>query len=275
MSQESNKAVPEIKDPFDTKSLLQEVVKKLSSQALLFSLAVIVILVVAWMMFDAKGIPIVIAILFVFLVATAAYLFSEEKNKRLEALATPALQAVPKSQATAAVSPVATEMAAAGGFDLSVWVEGTGPHAASRDIAVLPGGGAFRLGDKIHVCFKSSRRCYLTLLNIGTSGKLTVLYPNGLHQDNLIQPNRLYRIPGDEYGFEYVLQGPAGSEKLIAIATEEKVPVLDEALAQNGGLFRTVEGAAVARDIAIAEKRVASVPSSHRAQASYDFQVLS
>ncbi|OFZ70672.1 MAG: hypothetical protein A2Z01_06320 [Betaproteobacteria bacterium RBG_16_58_11] len=275
MSQESNKAVPEIKDPFDTKSLLQEVVKKLSSQALLFSLAVIVILVVAWMLFDAKGIPIVIAILFVFLVATAAYLFSEEKNKRLEALATPALQAVPKSPATAAVSPVAAEMAATGGFDLSVWVEGAGAHAASRDIAVLPGGGAFRLGDKIHVCFKSSRRCYLTLLNIGTSGKLTVLYPNGLHQDNLIQANRLYRIPGDEYGFEYVLQGPAGSEKLIAIATEEKVPVLDEALAQNGGLFRTVEGAAVARDIAIAEKRAASVPSGHRAQASYDFQVLS
>ncbi|MBI5752246.1 MAG: DUF4384 domain-containing protein [Hydrogenophilales bacterium] len=275
MSQESNKTVPEIKDPFDTKSLLQEVVKKLSSQALLFSLAVIVILVVAWMLFDAKGIPIVIAILFVFLVATAAYLFAEEKHKRLEAHATPAQQAVPESPATAAVSPVAAAMAAAGGFDLSVWVEGAGAHAASRDIAVLPGGGAFRLGDKIHVCFKSSRRCYLTLLNVGTSGKLTVLYPNGLHQDNLIQPNRLYRIPGDEYGFEYVLQGPAGSEKLIAFATEEKVPVLDEALAQNGGLFRTVEGAAVARDIAIAEKRAASVPSGQRAQASYDFQVLS
>src|SRR4030065_2188468 len=121
MSQESNKAVPEIKDPFDTKSLLQEVVKNLSSQPLLFSLAVIVILVVAWMLFDAKGIPIVIAILFVFLVATAAYLFSEEKNKRLEALATPGLQAVPKSPATAAVSPVAAGMAATRRFALSGW----------------------------------------------------------------------------------------------------------------------------------------------------------
>jgi hypothetical protein len=53
----------------------------------------------------------------------------------------------------------------------------------------------YKVGDEILVKVKASRNCYLTLLNIGTGGKKTVLFPNKSHSDNAIAANTWYEIP--------------------------------------------------------------------------------
>src|SRR5919106_457451 len=98
----------------------------------------------------------------------------------------------------------------AGEFSVRVWTTPADqPVANSRDIRVVPTNKdtRYRIGDKISVRFQSTRDCYLTLMNIGTSGKLIILFPNALHRDNRISANQVYEIPGHEYDFEYQLQG--------------------------------------------------------------------
>jgi hypothetical protein len=111
------------------------------------------------------------------------------------------------------------------------------------------------------------------LLNIGTSGKLTILFPNKLYQSNRISPDRLYAIPGPEYPFEYQLTGPSGTERLKGIATLFDVPLLPSDFDPGGGFFKTVSASAAPRDIAIVEKRAGGIPEQEIAIAESSFEV--
>lgn len=79
-----NPKITALDDPFGTKELIQLVAKKPSSQVLLFALAMVVILVAAGWLFKDAAPPILIAILVaivaVFIVGTAGYLFGERKK---------------------------------------------------------------------------------------------------------------------------------------------------------------------------------------------------
>jgi hypothetical protein len=111
-------------------------------------------------------------------------------------------------------------------------------------------------------------------MNIGTSGKLIILFPNALHRDNRISANQVYEIPGHEYDFEYQLQGPPGIERLKAIATLEKVDLLEVQLASDGSLFLTEAPAAAARDIAVMKRAVDEISSQQWAEDTWEFQVV-
>jgi len=134
-------------------------------------------------------------------------------------------------------------------------------------------GAAYPVGTRIVVLFRANRDCYLTLLNIGTSGKLTILFPNAMHSANRILANRLYEIPGPDDGFEYELTGPRGTETLKAIATLDDVPLLESQFATDGSLFRTVPATAAARDIAVIRKNVETIPASRSSEAQWHFTV--
>lgn len=155
-------------------------------------------------------------------------------------------------------------------FRLELWTaqQDAGPATG----AASP--GTYAIGTRIVVHFRATRECYVTLLNVGTSGRLTVLFPNALHPDDHILPGRTYDIPGPGDGFEYEISGPAGTETLKAVATLEKVPLLDTQFAQDGSLFRTVSATAAARDIAIVQKRAATLDRANVAECECRFQVV-
>lgn len=259
-------------DLFGNKELLQLVVKKLSSQALLFSLAIVVVLVTSYVissqLFNKPGYPIIAAILFVFLVATFGYLFVEQKRKAEQG------DEATMSQLLGEKLNVIRNSAEA--FSVQVWTTPAAETAAvSRDIKVVPSGkrAEYRIGDKVRVHFRANRDGYLTLLNVGTSGKLTILFPNMLHRDNFVYANKEYEIPSQEYGFEYELQGPPGVEKLKAIVTMQKVELLESQFAPDGSLFRTVMPTAAARDIGIIKKQVEAIPANAWAEGTCEFYV--
>ena len=248
-------------DPLGTRAILLEIVKKLSSQALLFGLAVIVILVGAWYLFGAAGLPIILAILAVFLVVLFAYLFAEEKRK-----------------ATAgALAWVGSERAdaPAGDLTLELWTEpAAAPRAGSRDVGVVPkSGAAYRVGDAIGVGFRASRDCYLTLLNLGTSGGLTILFPNAHQRENFVRSGDPYHIPAADSGFEFRLQGPPGTERLKAVATLSKVLLLESHFAPDGAIFDTRPASATPRDIAVVQRRVERLQPQAWAEATTEFTV--
>ncbi len=81
-------------------------------------------------------------------------------------------------------------------------------------------------GDPIEFSFRTDRDCYLTLLDVATEGVIRVIFPNKYHLDNYIQAGRTYNIPGN-YGFEMRVTGPAGIERVKAIATGRKMDVFE------------------------------------------------
>ncbi|MFQ5672496.1 MAG: DUF4384 domain-containing protein [Nitrospinales bacterium] len=88
-------------------------------------------------------------------------------------------------------------------FNVKVWVDQTD----------------YRIGDTITFNIKSDRDCYLTLLDIGADGNITVIFPNKYRRDNFVEAGIVYQIPSPGYGFRFDVQGPPGLERIKAVAT--------------------------------------------------------
>jgi hypothetical protein len=164
------------------------------------------------------------------------------------------------------------EVSAPAAFAVEVW---TAPQGAAYAQAGAPSAQPqYTVGTLIVVRFRATRDCYVTLLNVGTSGKLTVLFPNALHPDDRILAGQCYEVPGPGDDFVYEITGPRGVELLKAVATLEKVPLLESQFAPDGSLFRTVSPTAAARDIAVIKKRAAALDHSMIRECEHRFAVV-
>lgn len=85
----------------------------------------------------------------------------------------------------------------------------------------------FQVGDSIVFNFRSERDCYLNIVDINSSGEMTLLFPNRFHQDNFIRSGRTYRIPDETYGFCLEVQPPVGRERIYAIASYHPIDIFD------------------------------------------------
>ena len=76
--------------------------------------------------------------------------------------------------------------------------------------------------ERVEVTVQPTRDCYIYLLNIGTSGAITVIFPNAFEPDNFVKARQKFVIPStDEYVFE--VAGPQGQEAVKAIAIMDKI----------------------------------------------------
>jgi hypothetical protein len=105
---------------------------------------------------------------------------------------------------------------------------------------------SYRPGDTIEFSFKTDRDCYLTLIDVATEGVIRVIFPNKYSPDNFVQAGRTYNIPGD-YNFRMKITGPAGMEKVKAIATTKPMSVFE--MDFSGGDYFFFEGKAGSRVI--------------------------
>lgn len=95
------------------------------------------------------------------------------------------------------------------------------------------------VGDTVRFRVTSPHDGYLILIDIDAAGRLTQIYPNRFSDaqvgHRLLHPNRPVTVPDDYYGFVMRASEPAGKGTLLAIVTEDNVP-LDELLARNRDL---------------------------------------
>ncbi len=106
------------------------------------------------------------------------------------------------------------------------------PQAASKAGSVEPlkvevwtEKAEYKPGEKFRVNVKANQDCHLTLIDVGTSGSVNVIFPNHQAPDNTVKANVTYTIPDLSAGFEFEVSGPAGKEIVRAIASHE--PVVD------------------------------------------------
>ncbi len=57
------------------------------------------------------------------------------------------------------------------------------------------------------------------MLNIGTSGRTTVLFPNAIQRESRVRAGQTLTLGGPGAGYSIVPQGPAGVELVQVIAT--------------------------------------------------------
>lgn len=124
------------------------------------------------------------------------------------------------------------------------------PKNAAFDVKVWTNKKEYEIGDKIVFYVKAERDSYVTLFDITPGGDATVIFPNAFHRNNFIRAGQTYQIPAPEYGFEFHISGPAGLERVKAIATLEPGLPVDLNLKQGFHTFQrgTTQGT---RDISV------------------------
>ena len=272
MDENTDQGNSNLSNQFGAKDILLAVVGKLSSQLLLFSIAIVVLIVSSYIFIGSEALVPTFAILLVFIMGAFGYLFIEQQQKLQKGDS----KAINTLLGTKIKKIVQNNISASdNSLQVELWVEKLSKeNNTSRDVSVqTKSGESFQIGEKINIKFKSSKDCYLTLLNVGTSGKLTILYPNNLHKDNFIEGNKLYEIPKEEYKFEYQLEGPPGTEKLKAIVTESKIDLMESQFSSDGSIFKTVSTNAAARDITTIEKKVEEIPQDKWNETYFEFNV--
>jgi hypothetical protein len=159
--------------------------------------------------------------------------------------------------AVAASSPVALAQSAR---DLSVeqnqaYQAGQSKPGSLQIVTLLDRSDAtYATGETVRLAIKSNEEAYVSVFNIGPTGKVTQLFPNAFQTDNHVKAGEQVDIPSLASGAQFKVTGPTGGELIKVIATSKPVTLIPDTQFQIGtGIFRTLEGGvdALKRDLEV------------------------
>lgn len=83
---------------------------------------------------------------------------------------------------------------------------------------------AFKIGEKMRVNFTVDKPMFVRILVINSNGEISTLFPNVYQNDNYCKPGRTYQIPPKGAEFTLDIDGPAGTDRIRAVASQNPVP---------------------------------------------------
>ena len=108
--------------------------------------------------------------------------------------------------------------------------------------------GKVALGDEVTFKFSSNRDAHVTTVDIGSSGKVHVIFPNKWHKSDKVVKDRIYWIPDKESHYAFKIKGPVGVNYVKAIGTLKPSKYFGkEALLDAEGPFAEVKDPANTR----------------------------
>jgi hypothetical protein len=116
---------------------------------------------------------------------------------------------------------------------------------------------SYRVGESIRFYFMTSRDAYLTLINLGTSGRSTIIFPNAYSQGNFVRGGVTYSVPGPTDGFRFRIEAPPGLEIIRVIASDIPWSPSFQVAPPAGTVFRSLdpaEGRTLTRDIGVMQQ---------------------
>ncbi len=120
------------------------------------------------------------------------------------------------------------------------------------NLSVVEPKPSFQIGDTVSFQFSAEQDCYLTLIDIGTSGKVTKMFPNKMNESNKVEAGKTYTIPAADSGFIFKVEGPDGIEYVKAIATLEPLKTINKAeTAAKGNFSELLDPVKVFKDIGL------------------------
>lgn len=82
----------------------------------------------------------------------------------------------------------------------------------------------YKIGDKLQINFSVNEPMYVRMVVINSKGSIDTLFPNTYQNDNYCKPGVTYSIPSAGADFSLDIEGPAGTDKIRAIASNKPIP---------------------------------------------------
>jgi uncharacterized protein DUF4384 len=79
----------------------------------------------------------------------------------------------------------------------------------------------YAVGQQLRIFVRSRQTSYITVLNVGTSGRVAVLFPNFHQRDMQVRAGRTVSIPARSANWKIDVVGPPGVEVIKVIASKE------------------------------------------------------
>lgn len=92
----------------------------------------------------------------------------------------------------------------------------------------------FNIDDQLVISFTVDKPMFVRLVTVNSEGKVANLFPNPFQPDNYVQPGRQYQIPPQNARFTLKIRGPAGADKIRAVAGVNPVTAEDAQLNPDG-----------------------------------------
>jgi TolB-like protein len=104
-------------------------------------------------------------------------------------------------------------------FELNRLVSGN-PKSDEFGIKVYADKKDYQIGENLIFTVTAKKNCYLTILDVGANGDITVIFPNAYRRSNFIKAGEKIKIPAPDYNFNFSILGPPGLERIRALATQ-------------------------------------------------------
>lgn len=120
----------------------------------------------------------------------------------------------------------------------------------------------YKIGEYLTVYVKVNKPAFVTVFNVGASRTVTRLYPNDLQPAELIPPNAVVAIPGEDSEFKIRVAGPTGVELIKVIATTIPYDFVSADQLAPVGPYRSVRGGSqvLARDLEVVAREAPRRP---------------
>jgi hypothetical protein len=81
--------------------------------------------------------------------------------------------------------------------------------------------------ENLKVYFQTDEDCYIAVYNIEMGGRESLLFPlEG--ESGWVEAGRTYELPPPDGDYDYVVRGSPGVEKVVVVASVERLPELDD-----------------------------------------------
>jgi hypothetical protein len=87
-----------------------------------------------------------------------------------------------------------------------------------------PGEGALVFpGEDVKVRFRVDEDAYVVVYDVDTMGRVRVLFPEDPYDDGFVRGGQVVRLPGRGAGYRLLVSGPAGVERIVALASDRSL----------------------------------------------------
>jgi Domain of unknown function (DUF4384) len=104
-------------------------------------------------------------------------------------------------------------------------------------LATMDKKDTYKIGEEVSFVFTADRDCYLYIVDIGTSGKAHILFPNKWQKANKAVKGKRYAVPHKKSKVVFRVKGPVGTNYLKAIATLKPMAALGKTEAKPDEAF--------------------------------------
>lgn len=129
---------------------------------------------------------------------------------------------IPEQREIAAVQPPPSDMT------VSAWVD-------QED-------NTYAIGEQLTLSVLASEDAYLTIINIGTDGQTTVIFPNQFQTNSFVPADQVVTVPAADADFILRMSGPPGTDLIRVIASDTPFPILEGVDLHSIGPVASVRG---------------------------------